>query len=585
MRYRDSETQQLMRLGMSGDKHAQLACIATEYENTEGVLSPTCLQWLEELVKEDWPNTRMLYIQQALVGNIENPDWVKLEQWAIAEEATNPGLSFYQRSCMYNPMYGIFNDYGEMIALLKKGAEHKYPLCCQQLADYYWYEDEEEHSPEEVRDLLLGCCSEKEMSAEMLGTLADVCEEMEDMEAAVKYLRLWMKADDKDSLPCMRMAVLYRKGIGVRKNAELALKYFQKAANLGNIDGLFSVGMMYFTGEGMRRNYKRALDYFSRAAASNHPEACGYLAYMYTEGLGVNVDNAQALLWLEKGVERQDLHSITMMAERCYFGIGVEQDIQTGLELLERARVLQANENLPTVDLPALEARCVEAEYPIHSEKQDSPDEEDSTENDLFDEEDDELTDDEAESGEPDRFAVEVLSSLEEDPTNWDTLIALQAALEMDCFDKEQGKRVVKILRDHADESAEICITLGDIYYHGYATRRNYASSMLFYTKALEMDAAHPDAFLGIILGLHEEQFKGGREAVPEWLEKMQASGVEEPVAHYLLALLHSTGLYLPEDKTLAEQHLAASEDMADNFEEDLRYWQSGGKTLRECLE
>lgn len=585
MRYRESDLQNIIRVGMRGDKNARMTCIVMERELYDGDLTPTSAQWLKELAAEGWPDAQIIYIEQALNGLIPDCDWMKMEQWAIALETERPGVSYYLRSCMYNPTYDIFNDEKQMLILLKKGVEHKHHPCCVQLAEYYAYEDSEAHDSKEIRDLLLSGASEKELDVHALELLVDVCHYDEDYESTVKYLRLWLKADPNDSTPCMKLAVMYHKGQGVRENGELALKYFQKAANLGNEDGLFAVGMMYFTGDGVRRNYKRAFDYFTRAAAANHADACGYLAYMYTEGLGVNVDNAQALLWLEKGVERQDLHSITMMAERCYFGIGVEQDIQTGLELLERARVLQADENLPTVDLPALEARCVEAGYPIHSEKQDSPVEEDSTENDLFDAEDDELTDDEEESGEPDRFAVAVLSSLEEDPTNWDTLIALQAALEMDCFDKDQGKRVVKILRDHADESAEICITLGDIYYHGYATRRNYASSMLFYTKALEMDAAHPDAFLGIILGLHEEQFKGGREAVPEWLEKMQAAGVEEPVAHYLLALLHSTGLYLPEDKTLAEQHLAASEDMADNFEEDLRYWQSGGKTLRECLE
>ena len=579
--------QNIIRVGMRGDKNARMTCIVMERELYNGDLTPTSAQWLEELAEEGWPDAQIIYIEQALNGRMTACDWMKMEQWAIAMEAERPGVSYYLRSCMYNPTYDIFKDEKQMMTLLQKGVEHKHHPCCVQLAEYYAYEDSEEHSPQEIRDLLLCGADEKELDTPALELLVEVCHYDEDYEATVKYLRLWLKADPNDSVPCMKLGVMYHKGLGVRQNGELALKYFQKAANLGNADGLFSVGMLYFTGDGVRRNYKRAFDYFTRAAAANHADACGYLSYMCSEALGVNENNDEAVRWLEKGVALDDVHSVTMLAERCYFGLGVEQDIEKGLELLEKARLLNKDVELPSINLPALEERCVEAGYPIHKEEKIAPVDEllsvEATEDDEETPEEDDFFEYE-ENAAPDQMAEDVLRSLEANPTDWDTLYALQIALEMDCFDKEQGKQVVKILREHADESAEICITLGDMYYHGYATRRNYASSMLFYTKALEMDDAHPDAYIGIILGLHEELFKGGREAVPEWLEKMQAVGVEEPAAHYLLALLYSTGLYVPEDKNLAAQHLAQSEHLAHNFEEDLRYWQSGGKTLRDCL-
>ncbi|PKU30135.1 protein sel-1 hypothetical protein [Limosa lapponica baueri] len=81
------------------------------------------------------------------------------------------------------------------------------------------------------------------------------------------------------------MAYLYGRGVPV--NYELALKYFQKAAEQGWVDGQLQLGSMYYNGIGVKRDYKQALKYFNLASQGGHILAFYNLAQMHATGTGV----------------------------------------------------------------------------------------------------------------------------------------------------------------------------------------------------------------------------------------------------------------------------------------------------------
>uniref|UniRef100_A0A673BBQ9 Fibronectin type-II domain-containing protein n=1 Tax=Sphaeramia orbicularis TaxID=375764 RepID=A0A673BBQ9_9TELE len=81
------------------------------------------------------------------------------------------------------------------------------------------------------------------------------------------------------------MAYLY--GRGVQVNYELALKYFQKAAEQGWVDGQLQLGTMYYNGIGVKRDYKQALKFFNLASQAGHILAFYNLAQMHATGTGV----------------------------------------------------------------------------------------------------------------------------------------------------------------------------------------------------------------------------------------------------------------------------------------------------------
>lgn len=94
---------------------------------------------------------------------------------------------------------------------------------------------------------------------------------------------------------------IYAMGRGVKRDFEIAFRYYQKAANLGDSYGMHMVGVMYYDGLGVRRNYKRAVDYFRRALEHGETQALYYLGTCYRDGLGVRQDVDKARQYLAEG--------------------------------------------------------------------------------------------------------------------------------------------------------------------------------------------------------------------------------------------------------------------------------------------
>lgn len=81
------------------------------------------------------------------------------------------------------------------------------------------------------------------------------------------------------------MAYLYGRGVPV--DYDLALKYFQKAAEQGWVDGQLQLGSMYYNGIGVKKDYKQALKYFNLASQGGHILAFYNLGQMHATGTGV----------------------------------------------------------------------------------------------------------------------------------------------------------------------------------------------------------------------------------------------------------------------------------------------------------
>ncbi len=93
---------------------------------------------------------------------------------------------------------------------------------------------------------------------------------------------------------------MYRYGVGTEKNEKKAFSYYEKAAALGDVDGIVKVGRAYMNGIGVPADYQKSLYYFEKAAEQDHPEAMILTAYQYENGKGVKVDYEKALEWLAR---------------------------------------------------------------------------------------------------------------------------------------------------------------------------------------------------------------------------------------------------------------------------------------------
>ena len=78
---------------------------------------------------------------------------------------------------------------------------------------------------------------------------------------------------------------------------------FTRAAEGGNIQAQYNLGLCYYTGTGVTVDYSVAVKNFTQAAEGGNCEAQFYLGLCYFKGTGVTIDFCQAKKWLSLAAE------------------------------------------------------------------------------------------------------------------------------------------------------------------------------------------------------------------------------------------------------------------------------------------
>jgi hypothetical protein len=99
----------------------------------------------------------------------------------------------------------------------------------------------------------------------------------------------------------------------------------------------YLVGYAYDTGRGCPEDKTKARQFYQRAAELGDLDACKNLARMQLNGEGGPPDHTSAALWLQKAVDAQDGSSCLFLARLYHIGDGVPRDEQRAITLLEKA--------------------------------------------------------------------------------------------------------------------------------------------------------------------------------------------------------------------------------------------------------
>ena len=556
--------------GMMGDEEARDLAIQLCYLG-EGELPAICEQWLYSNALQGDMRSRLMYCDLAAVGRIKGAHWELVEQWAREIVKDSPAKGYYILAGVYSEKDSVLANEEKMVECLKAAAAAGNTYAALWLAEYYWYDAPDTVSAKQVRALL-----EKGLTLAVeerpYSVLIDVCDSMDDYDASMRYLKRWSKDAPKAVEPCMRIALRYLQGKGVRKNEELALKYFEKGAYLGDDDAMFYVGFLNQMGTGCRRNIKRAVEYYVRAVDAGNARACEALGAMYCNGNGVKQDIARGLQYLELGAERGECLSCVNLADMYYHGRGVEQDITHAAEMLDKAaQCLEEDDEVSREALADLR-EIVEANgWPTTACKVPLVTEEEMLraikKNDFAD------------------VSYRTLRNMIDEPCNPEVMHHAWFLMQIRVLPEPRLRNYIEVLRDYAESHAELALMVGDMYYHRVGVKRNAASAMLFYSKALE-NGKQAAAYLRIVLGLHENVLKGGREAVPQWLAEVPAEEADMAAVWYMMGLLYSVGLYVEASADRATELFAKAADAGFKGDPaaDLEHWQCGAKSLRDCV-
>jgi len=129
---------------------------------------------------------------------------------------------------------------------------------------------------------------------------------------------------------------------------EEAAQYFRRAAEQGDADGQYGLGILYASGEGVARDAGAAREWLERAGNQNHGLAVVALSQAFLAGrLGFKTDpgDAAGLGWVRKAGTLDSIPALTYLAQGYRSGAFGAPDFREAERLEARIRELSPDNN------------------------------------------------------------------------------------------------------------------------------------------------------------------------------------------------------------------------------------------------
>ncbi|RHZ87887.1 hypothetical protein Glove_29g125 [Diversispora epigaea] len=152
-----------------------------------------------------------------------------------------------------------------------------------------------------------------------------------------KCFQIYSKAAGEGShaaLSCM--ANCYEKGHGVEKNKEKAFELFLKSEK-GDPHTQFNVGTCFRNGLGIAKDETKGLQWFIKSALSGNINAIYEIGHYYDKGICVDVDKNEAFKWYFKGAEKGDSWAQYKLGIFYEYGNGIDRNQVKAFEWYKKA--------------------------------------------------------------------------------------------------------------------------------------------------------------------------------------------------------------------------------------------------------
>lgn len=135
------------------------------------------------------------------------------------------------------------------------------------------------------------------------------------------------------------IGVCYDSGLGVAQNTKCALKFYNEAANRGQVDACFALGCLYYTGfesedTVIQQDINRSMEWLRLAANNNHSNAqCLLGDCYYLQG-----DAETAFSWYNKSASLNNPTGIQRVGVRLMDGDGTTKNLPLAIQYLNTAK-------------------------------------------------------------------------------------------------------------------------------------------------------------------------------------------------------------------------------------------------------
>ncbi len=299
---------------------------------------------------------------------------------------------------------------------------------------------------------------------------------------------------------------MYRYGVGTEKNEKKAFSYYEKAAALGDVDGIVKVGRAYMNGIGVLTDYEKSLHFFEKAAAQDNPEAMVLTAYQYENGKGVDVNFEKSLEWLAR-------------AERsCMLRLKGE------LSETDRNYYESLLKDVDQKRMHCESAACVEL-----VRKEDCP-------------------------MEQRQKAFSRLSELAHEKGDWRAQVSMGILYEEGTFVAQDERKALEYYLMAAENGSTGAMNnIGNFFLHGKGVAKDYDKAFAWYQKASELSG---NAAAQCSLGMCYQYGYGTKtdyEKARCFYELSAKQGLG--LAYYRMGLLYEQGLGVAKDSRIAKQY------------------------------
>lgn len=146
------------------------------------------------------------------------------------------------------------------------------------------------------------------------------------------------KAAEKGDMDAQyALGICYKDGLGVQQDNTQTIYWFRKAAEQGNADAQYALGLCYLTAWGGLCDNNQAVYWLKKAAETGLADAQHAIGFCYKEGQGVKQDYTQAVYWYKKASE-QGLPAAQNDLGVCYFnGWGEQQNYSQAFYWFKKA--------------------------------------------------------------------------------------------------------------------------------------------------------------------------------------------------------------------------------------------------------
>lgn len=131
-------------------------------------------------------------------------------------------------------------------------------------------------------------------------------------EPTVDIAKLQQGAAAGNAYDQLNLGAAYDNGIGVERDIDKALQWYQKAAEQGLAEAQFNLAHLMVTEE---ISAVAAAEWMRKAADQGMTDAEYLMGIIYAEGIGLDVDHSQARLWLQKAAAKGHAEAKRLLKE------------------------------------------------------------------------------------------------------------------------------------------------------------------------------------------------------------------------------------------------------------------------------